>query len=225
MTRDIETLRMITRIVLVIAAIGSTSFPVVYAFSPWRTRAVGRVLMLLGVSLALAVDLTVLFIFWTPSSIMLRFWINILILSAIAISTFSVTWTMWRLNHPIRKKVHIKMQLSSGVYDVLKSVAQIWLPAAGTLYFTLAQLWGLPSAEEVSGTILAVDTFLGVILGISSNTYRSSGAAYDGTMAITDDGDGGSMLRMKSVDLEALATKQVITFRVMHPPKEPEINL
>lgn len=64
--------------------------------------------------------------------------------------------------------------MSSKVYDVLKFVAQILLPALGTLYFALASIWGLPYAEQVVGTITAIDTFLGVILGISSNKYYKS---------------------------------------------------
>lgn len=61
--------------------------------------------------------------------------------------------------------------MSSKVYDILKFVAQILLPAIGTLYFALASIWGFPYAEQVVGTITAIDTFLGVILGISSNKY------------------------------------------------------
>lgn len=63
--------------------------------------------------------------------------------------------------------------MSSKVYDVLKFIAQILLPAIGTLYFALASIWGLPYAEQVVGTITAIDTFLGVILGISSNKFYS----------------------------------------------------
>ncbi len=57
------------------------------------------------------------------------------------------------------------------VYDILKWVAQFLLPALGTLYFALASIWGFPYGEQVVGTITAVDTFLGVILGISSVAY------------------------------------------------------
>lgn len=66
------------------------------------------------------------------------------------------------------------MKMSNQVYDVLKWIAQYLLPAAGTLYFALAGIWGLPFGEQVVGTITAVDTFLGVILGISSASYKSS---------------------------------------------------
>lgn len=58
------------------------------------------------------------------------------------------------------------------VYDVLKWIAQILLPALGTLYFALARIWGFPYAEEIVGTITAVDAFLGVLLGISSAQYE-----------------------------------------------------
>jgi len=66
------------------------------------------------------------------------------------------------------------MKMSNKVYDVLKWAAQYLLPAAGTLYFALANVWGLPFGEQVVGTITAVDTFLGVVLGISSNQYNKS---------------------------------------------------
>ena len=64
--------------------------------------------------------------------------------------------------------------LSNKVYDVLKWIAQYFLPAVGTLYFALAGIWGLPFGEEVVGTITAVDTFLGVLLGISSMQYNKN---------------------------------------------------
>lgn len=66
------------------------------------------------------------------------------------------------------------MKLSNKAYDVLKWIAMYLLPAAGTLYFALSGIWGLPYGEEVVGTITAVDTFLGVILGISSVTYNKA---------------------------------------------------
>ncbi|MBE6941890.1 MAG: hypothetical protein E7455_06400 [Ruminococcaceae bacterium] len=58
------------------------------------------------------------------------------------------------------------------VYDVLKWIAMVVLPALGTLYFALAGIWDLPYAEQVVGTVTAVDTFLGVLLGVSSLHYK-----------------------------------------------------
>lgn len=64
------------------------------------------------------------------------------------------------------------MKMSNKVYDVLKWIAQLLLPAAGALYFALASIWGLPFGEEIVGTITAVDAFLGAILGISTAKYN-----------------------------------------------------
>lgn len=64
------------------------------------------------------------------------------------------------------------MKLSNKTYDTLKWIAQYLLPAAGTLYFALAGIWGLPYGEQIVGTITAVDTFLGVLLGLSAASYK-----------------------------------------------------
>ena len=63
------------------------------------------------------------------------------------------------------------MKLSNRTYDILKWIAQIVLPASGTLYFALSKIWHLPLGEEIVGTITAVDAFLGALLGISSAKY------------------------------------------------------
>ena len=62
--------------------------------------------------------------------------------------------------------------MSNKVYDALKWIAMYLLPALGTLYFALAGIWGLPYGEQIVGTISAIDTFLGVILGISTTKYN-----------------------------------------------------
>lgn len=71
------------------------------------------------------------------------------------------------------------MLLSNKMYDILKWIAQYFLPALGTLYFALATIWGLPYGEQIIGTITAVDIFLGVLLGISTNAYIKSEANND----------------------------------------------
>ena len=62
--------------------------------------------------------------------------------------------------------------MSNKTYNVLKWIAMVVLPAVATLYFALAGIWGFPYGEEIVGTITAVDTFLGVLLGISSAQYH-----------------------------------------------------
>ena len=66
------------------------------------------------------------------------------------------------------------MKLSNRVYDALKIWAQVVLPAIGTLYAALSGIWGFPYGEEIVGTIVAVDTFLGAFLGISTWQYNKN---------------------------------------------------
>lgn len=66
------------------------------------------------------------------------------------------------------------MKISNKTYDVLKWVALYLLPALGTLYFAIASIWGLPAGDKVVGTITALDTFLGVLLGISTSQYKKT---------------------------------------------------
>lgn len=65
-------------------------------------------------------------------------------------------------------------KMSDKVYDLLKWIALIFIPAIGTLYFALAGIWGFPYAEAIVGTLTAVDTFLGAILGISTSMYKKN---------------------------------------------------
>lgn len=74
------------------------------------------------------------------------------------------------------------MVMTNKIYNVLKWIATYFLPAIGTLYFALSQIWGLPFGEEIVGTITAIDAFLGVILGISSSKYKG-----EGTLSVGDD--------------------------------------
>lgn len=64
--------------------------------------------------------------------------------------------------------------MSNRTYDILKWIAQIVLPALGTLYFALSEIWGLPYGAQIVGTITAVDAFLGALLGISTAQYKKA---------------------------------------------------
>lgn len=63
--------------------------------------------------------------------------------------------------------------MSNKVYDILKFIAQIVLPAIATFYVTIASIWNLPLGDEISRTVMAVDTLLGAILMISSSQYKA----------------------------------------------------
>ena len=68
--------------------------------------------------------------------------------------------------------------LNNKIYDILKYIAQIVLPALATLYLALAGIWNLPYGEAISGTVMAIDTFLGAILMLSSTKYNKKGEQY-----------------------------------------------
>lgn len=62
--------------------------------------------------------------------------------------------------------------MSNRVYDILKWIALIFIPAIGALYYGLSQIWGFPYGEEIVGTLTLIDTFLGALLGISTAQYN-----------------------------------------------------
>lgn len=68
----------------------------------------------------------------------------------------------------------ITMKMTNKIYDVLKYIALIVLPAIGTLYFAVAGIWGLPYGEQIVGTITAIDTCLGALLGLSAYKYNKN---------------------------------------------------
>ena len=108
------------------------------------------------------------------------------------------------------------MKFSDTVYNVLKFVAQVALPGAGTLYFTVANIWGLPEADAVVGTVVAVDTFLGVLLGLSSNQYNKSDARYDGTFDVVEENDGLVTMKLNlERNPEALENQDEVRFKVV----------
>ncbi len=90
------------------------------------------------------------------------------------------------------------MQLSNKLYDALKWSAQIALPALATFYFALASVWNLPYSEEVVGTIVALDTLIGALLGISTMQYNKTSNI--GTLAIDKtnvDANGAVLTQMQ----------------------------
>lgn len=108
--------------------------------------------------------------------------------------------------------------LTGPVYDKLKRVVQFILPALGTLYFTLSVIWGLPSGEEVVGTIAALSLFGGVVLGISNKSYNNSDAKYDGEILLNPGEEG---IELYGIDIVTEKTdwdgKTDLTLKVVKP--------
>jgi hypothetical protein len=70
------------------------------------------------------------------------------------------------------------MILTNKAYDILKWITLVLLPSLSVLYLALADVWGLPLATEIAGTLAAIDAFLAVILGISTNTFKVNNPMY-----------------------------------------------
>lgn len=66
--------------------------------------------------------------------------------------------------------------LNNKLYDILKWLVMIVLPAIATLYGTLAHVWGFPDSDKVLTTLTAISVCLGTILGISTVKYNSGGS-------------------------------------------------
>lgn len=66
------------------------------------------------------------------------------------------------------------MKLPNKVYDALKWIATIGLPALSTMFFTIGSIWGWSFTEQLIGSIAAICTFLGVVLGISTVQYNKN---------------------------------------------------
>lgn len=109
------------------------------------------------------------------------------------------------------------MSLNKKVYDILKWIAMYLLPALGTLYFALAGIWNFPYGEEVVGTITALDTFLGVILGISKASYKGDGDI------VVDDSDPDKIiysLVLNDDPDKVIGTSKYVTLKVSPNVKE-----
>lgn len=103
---------------------------------------------------------------------------------------------------------------SNKVYDRLKFVSLVVLPALGSLYFGLAQLLGLPYGLEVVGVLALVDTFVGTVLGFSTKQYQNSDARFDGAILVSPDEEEGVTNLNVSLDSAAVAEKDEVVVKV-----------
>jgi hypothetical protein len=115
--------------------------------------------------------------------------------------------------------------LSNGLYNTLKNSATLVLPAAGALYFALSKIWGLPNGEEVTGSIAALNVFLGVLLGVSTTSYNNSDAKFTGTLNVAE--VPGQTLPALSTELNvhpvALKDQSAALFKVNQIPAPPTV--
>lgn len=103
--------------------------------------------------------------------------------------------------------------LSNKFYDTMKFLAMVVIPALGALYFGLAAIWGLPKPEQVVGSLTVIDTFLGVVLHLSTGSYNASGARFDGVLEATVPGQLATL--HVTTDPTDLLQKDQVIFKVV----------
>lgn len=113
--------------------------------------------------------------------------------------------------------------LSNKVYDRLKWIAIVLLPALALFYLALAPVWGFPKQEEVAASIVAFDLFLGTLLGLSSKQYQHSDARFDGVIDVKETPEGlkqASLILRNYENPADVVNQKEVTFKVLPPGKD-----
>ena len=118
MPKGYETLIHWLHFFLIVAAVCATVFPIAYSVVPWYRTALGRVLMLHAVALALALDVTIIYTYWTKSNIALALWINFFVFGAIAFANVAFTYIL--IKSQVRKQ-SLTEQRHHGIIQVVES--------------------------------------------------------------------------------------------------------
>jgi hypothetical protein len=110
---------------------------------------------------------------------------------------------------------------SDKMYNRLKWLVQVAIPAFAALYFGIASIWGLPNAEAVVGTAAIIATFLGALIGISARQYVKADLA-DGQIVVVPTEEGQTLSLQLEKTPEELATMPRVSFRVVtqFPPSQ-----
>lgn len=119
----------------------------------------------------------------------------------------------------------MNIKITSAAYDFFKPVALVWLPALATLYTVLVSIWGLPDGKEIVGTLSGIDTFLGIVLHLSSSPPASvsspgndAGGGITAGSFIVDNPDSGKMTVTLNFDVpvEKVVTENQVVMKVVH---------
>ena len=115
------------------------------------------------------------------------------------------------------------MQLNNKIYDFLKWVVMIFLPALGAFYFGLSQFWDLPYVTEIVGSVSVTSIFLGALIGISSKSYGKNSAGFDGELVVNKDDPEKDVYSFVVYDgVDQLEGKDTLTIKVSPRYAEPQ---
>lgn len=104
--------------------------------------------------------------------------------------------------------------MNNKLYDFLKWVALILLPALATFYAALSGLWGFPYVLEVVGTITATDTFLGTLLALSSAKYSAAPDRFQGSVIVGKNAENEPVAFIRMGAQSDWAGKEEVKFKV-----------
>jgi hypothetical protein len=107
--------------------------------------------------------------------------------------------------------------LTDKQYNLAKFLTVTVVPATGTLYFALAVIWNFPAGQQVLGTLLSIEAFLAVLLGISSKQYNNSDARFSGDINVIQGEDKTTYSLELNHSPEELEAKKEAIFKVNSP--------
>jgi len=114
--------------------------------------------------------------------------------------------------------------MSDGMYKKLKWLATLVLPALITLVATLGPVWEFENVGKVVATLGALNTFLGVIIGVSTRSYNNSDAKYSGTLNVEPNDMGGKTVTLDvGENYGQLDMMPEVLFKVITPPTDPPV--
>jgi len=105
------------------------------------------------------------------------------------------------------------MKINNKTYDAINSTVKIVLPAIGTLYFTVASVWGLPYGEQVVGSLAGVATFLGVLITVAKRGWNNS---MDGSIVVNQSDPEKDVYSIElNEPIEELTTNKSVSLKVV----------
>lgn len=107
------------------------------------------------------------------------------------------------------------MTISNKTYDILKWIALVALPAVATLVYGLGEVWGFPNTSQIVGTIVILDTFLGALLGVSTNQYNKHDK-FGGVMNVKETDNKIVYGLELADDPETLKDRKEVTFKIQN---------
>ena len=105
------------------------------------------------------------------------------------------------------------MKISNKTYDLLSNTVKLVLPAIGTLYFTIASVWGLPFGDQVVGSLAAIATFLGVVLTVAKRGWNN---VMDGSIVVNTSDPAKDVYSIElNGPIEDLTTNKSVALKVV----------